>query len=111
MQLLKPWSFNKHLLSSYYWPGTLLSTDDSKMRKILKSYPFIDALVENTMNYNKKWLFAIKCYGNWRNHQEIRKSYSWGWQLKGEWEDKQKNNDTAHAWRPDRYGTFRIPMC
>lgn len=38
MQLLNPWLFNEDLLSSYYVPGTLLSTDNSKMRK-MEFYP------------------------------------------------------------------------
>ena len=52
---MKPWSFNKYLLSSYYVLGTLLSTDDFKMRKI-KADPYlcIAAKVENTISCLKK---------------------------------------------------------
>lgn len=52
---MKPWSFNKYLLNSYYVLGTLLSTNDSKMRKI-KADPYlcIAAKVENTISCLKK---------------------------------------------------------
>ena len=52
---MKPRSFNKYLLSSYYVLGTLLSTDDFKMRKI-KADPYlcIAAKVENTISCFKK---------------------------------------------------------